>query len=169
MSAELFTSLENCFGDLRDPRVTGRCDHKLMDIIIIAICGVLCGADSWVAIETVGQAKADWFSEHLELEHGIPSHDTFGYVFAKIDHDEFQVRFMQWVESVFLLAKGQVIAIDGKTARRSHDKPIGKDAIHMVSAWANEDGIVLGQRKVDSKTNEITVIPELLRLLNVTD
>ena len=168
MSTDLTTSLESCFGDLPDPRVRGRCDHKLLDIIIIAICGVLCGADSWVGIETVGKAKESWFREFLDLEHGIPSHDTFGYVFAKIDHEAFQTRFMRWVEAVFMVTKGQVIAIDGKTVRRSHDKTMGKEAIHLVSAWASDNGIVLGQRKVDSKTNEITVIPELLRLLNIT-
>jgi len=168
MSTELAASLENCFGDLPDPRVSGRCNHKLLDIIIIAVCGVLCGADSWVGIETVGKAKESWFREFLELKHGIPSHDTFGYVFAKVDHEAFQRRFVQWVEAVVTVTKGEVVAIDGKTARRSHDKTSGKEAIHLVSAWASENGIVLGQRKVESKTNEITVIPDLLRLLNVT-
>ena len=168
MSTEFGASLESCFGDLPDPRVRGRCDHKLLDIIMIAICGVLCGADSWVGIETVGKAKESWFREFLELENGIPSHDTFGYVFAKLDHDTFQKRFVRWVEAVFKVTKGQVVAIDGKTARRSHDKNSGKAAIHLVSAWASENEIVLGQRKVDDKTNEITVIPDLLRLLNVS-
>lgn len=168
MSTDLIASIENCFGDLPDPRVRGRCDHQLLDIIMIAICGVLCGADSWVGIETVGKAKESWFREFLHLEHGIPSHDTFGYVFAKLDQDEFQRRFINWVEAVVTVTKGQVVAIDGKTARGSHDKTNGKAAIHLLSAWASENGIVLGQRKVDRKTNEITVIPELLRLLNVT-
>jgi len=168
MSTEFGASLENCFGDLPDPRVRGRCDHKLLDIIMIAICGVLCGADSWVGIETVGKAKEDWFRAFLELENGIPSHDTFGYVFSKLDHEAFQKRFMRWVEAVFTVTKGQVVAIDGKTVRGSHDKNSGKAAIHLVSAWASENGIVLGQRKVDHKTNEITIIPELLRLLNVS-
>ncbi|MEQ9027523.1 MAG: ISAs1 family transposase [Aggregatilineales bacterium] len=168
MSTEVGASIEQCFGDLPDPRVRGRCDHKLLDIIMIAICGVLCGADSWVGIETVGKAKESWFREFLELENGIPSHDTFGYVFAKLDHEAFQTRFVRWVEAVFTVTKGQVVAIDGKTARRSHDRSRGKETIHLVSAWASENGIVLGQRKVDSKTNEITVIPELLRLLNVS-
>jgi predicted transposase YbfD/YdcC len=168
MSNELQNSLEDCFGDLPDPRVVGRCDHKLLDIIMIAICGVLCGADSWVGIETVGKAKESWFRQFLDLEHGIPSHDTFGYVFAKIDHEAFQTAFMHWVERVFQVTQGQVVAIDGKTARGSHDKAIGKDAIHLVTAWASANGIVLGQRKVDSKSNEITAIPALLRLLDVS-
>lgn len=168
MSNALQRSLEDCFGDLPDPRVEGRCDHKLIDIIIIAICGVLCGADSWVGIETVGKAKESWFRQFLELEHGIPSHDTFGYVFARIDHEAFQTRFIRWVERVFRVTKGQVIAFDGKTSRGSHDQTMGKDAIHLVNAWASENGIALGQRKVDTKSNEITAIPELLRLLDVS-
>jgi predicted transposase YbfD/YdcC len=168
MSDDIKTSLEDCFGDLPDPRVQGRCDHKLMDIIIIAICGVLCGADSWVGIETVGKGKEAWLRQFLDLEHGIPSHDTFGDVFAKIDSEAFQRRFMQWVESVFRITKGQVVAIDGKTLRGSHDRAIGKDAIHLVSAWASTNGIVLGQRKTDAKSNEITAIPELLALLNIS-
>ena len=168
MSNKLQSSLEECFGDLPDPRVQGRCDHKLMDIIIMAICGALCGADSWVGIETVGRAKEVWFRQFLELEHGIPSHDTFGDVFAKIDSEAFQKRFIRWVESVFRVTKGQVVAIDGKTLRGSHDGGIGKGAIHVVSAWASANGIVLGQRKTDAKSNEITAIPELLELLNVS-
>ncbi len=168
MSNELQTSLEECFGDLPDPRVCGRCDHKLIDIIIIAICGALCGADSWVGIETVGKAKEGWFRQFLKLEHGIPSHDTFGDVFAKIDSEAFQKRFMQWVERVFRVTKGQVVAIDGKTLRGSHDRGKGKASIHMVNAWASANGVVLGQRKTDAKSNEITAIPELLELLNVS-
>ncbi len=160
--------MEECFGDLPDPRVQGRCDHKLMDVIIIAVCSVLCGADSWVGIETVGKAKESWFRAFLELDHGIPSHDTFGYIFSKINHEAFQSRFVRWVETVFHVTKGQVIAIDGKTVRGSHNQAIGKDAIHLVSAWASRNGIVLGQRKVDDKSNEITAIPELLRLLDVS-
>jgi predicted transposase YbfD/YdcC len=168
MSNKLQTSLEECFGDLPDPRVQGRCDYKLMDIILIAICGVLCGADSWVGIETVGKAKEKWFRQFLELEHGIPSHDTFGDVFAKIESEAFQKRFIQWVERVFRVTPGQVVAIDGKTLRGSHDGTIGKGAIHLVSAWASANGIVLGQRKTAEKSNEITAIPELLELLNVS-
>jgi predicted transposase YbfD/YdcC len=168
MSNNVQTSLEECFGDLPDPRVQGRCDHKLLDIIIIAICGALCGADSWVGIETVGKAKEAWFRQFLELEHGIPSHDTFGDVFAQIDSDAFQKRFIRWVKRVFRVTQGQVVAIDGKALRGSHDRAIGKQAIHLVSAWASANGIVLGQRKTDDKSNEITAIPELLELLNVS-
>jgi predicted transposase YbfD/YdcC len=168
MKNALPLSLETCFSDLPDPRVEGRCDHKLMDILIIAVCAALCGADSWVGVETVARAKEAWFRQFLKLENGIPSHDTFGDVFAKIDCEAFQTRFMHWVESVFRVAKGQVVALDGKTLRGSHQRGAGKEAIHLVNAWAVSNGIVLGQRKVDGKTNEITAIPELLRLLDVS-
>jgi len=167
MSETMPESIKDCFQDLVDPRVEGRCEHKLIDMVMIAICAVICGAESWVGIETFGKAKENWLNQHLELKNGIPSHDSFGRLFAMLDADAFQKSFMRWVEAVFVITKGQVIAIDGKTLRRSHDKRLGKGAIHMVSAWASENGIVLGQRKVDSKTNEITVIPELLRLLDV--
>lgn len=168
MSNDLPSSLEEHFSDVPDPRVQGRCDHKLTDILIIAVCAALCGADSWVGVETVARAKEAWFRQFLKLENGIPSHDTFGDVFAKIDSEVFQTRFMRWVEAVFRVTKGQVVALDGKTLRGSHKRGAGKEAIHLVNAWAVSNGIVLGQRKVDGKTNEITAIPELLRLLNVS-
>lgn len=168
MDYDYASSLEECFSDLPDPRVQGRCDHKLMDILIIAVCAALCGADSWVGVETVARAKEAWFRQFLKLENGIPSHDTFGDVFAKIDSEAFQTRFMRWVESVFRVTKGQVVALDGKTLRGSHKREAGKAAIHLVNAWAVSNGLVLGQRKVEGKTNEITAIPELLRLLNVS-
>ena len=167
MSNNPIASIENCFGDIYDPRVQGRCDYPLLEIIVIAICAVIAGSDSWTEIETFGKSKEAWLKQFLSLEKGIPSHDTFGDVFRAIDAEEFQRSFMRWIERVFTVTQGQVIAIDGKTIRRSHDKTIGKDAIHMVSAWASTNGITLGQRKVDEKSNEITAIPELLRLLNV--
>lgn len=168
MSETPLASIEDCFGDIRDPRVQGRCEYRLLEIITIAICAVVAGANSWTEIETFGKSKEAWLKQFLPLENGIPSHDTFGDVFRVIDAEAFQRSFMRWVERVFTVTEGQVIAIDGKTARRSHDKSIGKDAIHMVSAWAHHNGITLGQRKVDDKSNEITAIPELLRLLDVT-
>jgi predicted transposase YbfD/YdcC len=168
MPDEVQISLEECFNDLADPRVQGRCDHKLMDVLIIAVCAALCGADSWVGVETVARAKEAWFRQFLKLENGIPSHDTFGDVFAKIDSEAFQTRFMRWVENVFQVTKGQVVALDGKTLRGSHQRGAGKEAIHLVNAWAVSNGIVLGQRKVEDKSNEISAIPELLRLLNVS-
>lgn len=168
MSEQPLTSIEACFGDIYDARVQGRCDYPLVEVIPIAICAILAGAEGWTDIETFGKIKESWLKQFLKLEKGIPSHDTFGDVFGMIDGDEFQRSFMRWVEGVFTVTAGDVVAIDGKTARRSHDKSIGKDAIHMVSAWASTNGIVLGQRKVDDKSNEITAIPELLELLSIT-
>jgi predicted transposase YbfD/YdcC len=168
MNENSLASIEDCFGDLTDKRVQGRCTYPLLEIITIAICAVVAGANSWVEVETFGKSKEDWLKQFLKLEHGVPSHDTYGDVFRMIDAEEFQRSFMQWVERVFTVTKGQVIALDGKTARRSHDKGIGQDAIHMVNAWASASGITLGQRKVDGKSNEITAIPALLRLLCVS-
>lgn len=163
----MWKSIEECFGTIDDPRVEGRCDYSLVEIITIAICAIISGSETWTDIQTYGESKQSWLKKFLPLENGIPSHDTFGKVFAVIDAEQFQTSFVRWVQSAFHVTQGQVIAIDGKTARRSHDKAIGKDAIHMVSAWANESGITLGQRKVDDKSNEITAIPELLDLLYV--
>jgi len=167
MNDNPIASIEECFGKLEDPRVQGRCAYPLGEIIVIAICAVIAGADSWTEIETFGKSKEQWLKQFLPLENGIPSHDTFGDVFRMIDADEFQRSFMRWIERSFTVTKGQVIAIDGKTVRRSHDKTIGKGAIHLVNAWASANGITLGQRKTEDKSNEITAIPELLRLLNV--
>jgi len=160
-------SLIISFQDLPDPRVEGRCDHKLIDIIVITVCAVIAGAESWVEVESFGKAKQEWLQTFLDLPHGIPSHDTFGRFFAVLDAEAFQIAFMRWVEGVFRVSRGQVIAIDGKTVRRSHNRSIGKDAIHMVNAWATHNGIALGQWKTDAKSNEITAIPPLLRQLNV--
>ena len=149
-----------------DHRVTGRCDHPLVDIIVIAIISILCGADDWNSIQNFGKAKEAWFRKFLQLPCGIPSHDTFRRVFSQIAPAAFQACFMGWVRDVAGTIKG-VIAIDGKTLRRSHDRVLGKKAIHMVSAWAAESSLVLGQVKTDEKSNEITAIPELLQLLDI--
>jgi predicted transposase YbfD/YdcC len=154
------------FATLPDPRIDRRRQHKLVDIIVIVICAVICGADDWVAIENFGNPKRQWFKRFLELPNGIPSHDTFGRVFSLIKPEEFQDRFMNWVTDVFDISKGQVVPIDGKTVRRSHDGS-KKAAIHMVSAWASENRVVLGQVKTDEKSNEITAIPELLTMLEI--
>lgn len=154
------------FSALEDPRDDNR-RHRLLDIVIIAICAAICGADSWEDVELFGEAKYDWFKGFLELPHGIPSHDTFGRVFALLDAERFQACFVDWVQAVGQLTKRQVVAVDGKTLRRSHDRENGKEAIHMVSAWASENGLVLGQMKVDDKSNEITAIPQLLDVLEV--
>ena len=155
------------FSKVTDVRKDQGKRHPLIDIISIAIIGVICGADDWVTIEQVGKAKEDWFRKFLELPHGIPSHDTFGKVFAWIDPDEFQKCFMDWIKEIAKMTTGQVIAIDGKTVRRSHDRANGKSPLHLVSAWASKNELVIGQRKVDDKSNEITAIPELLKLLDI--
>jgi predicted transposase YbfD/YdcC len=129
------------------------------------MCAVICGADGWVGIENWGKAKQEWLESFLELPEGIPSHDTFGRVFAQIDMEGFQTCFVEWMKGVAQVSEGEIVAIDGKKLRRSHDKKVGKGAIHMVSAWATENHMVLGQRKVDEKSNEITAIPELLEVL----
>jgi predicted transposase YbfD/YdcC len=137
----------------------------LQDIIIIAICAVICGADDWVEVAEFGRSKEQWFRTFLRLPNGIPSHDTFGRVFGLIDPNEFQQSFVSWISTVSQLTAGEVIAIDGKRLRRSHNGRLGKAAIHMVSAWASANRLVLGQVKTDEKSNEITAIPELLKLL----
>ena len=160
-------SIGEHFADIVDPRVKRTKRHLLLDIIVIAICGVICGADGWVAVETFGKAKEAWLRTFLELSHGIPSHDTFGRVFARLDPEAFQRSFINWVQAISELTEGQVIAVDGKTLRRSHDATLGKAAIHMVSAWATANHLVLGQLKVADKSNEITAIPALLQLLEL--
>jgi predicted transposase YbfD/YdcC len=128
---------------------------------------VICGADSWVDIELYGKSKLDWLKTFLKLPNGIPSHDTFGRVFAALNPEEFEKSFLDWVKTIQELTHGQVIAIDGKQLRGSKDLPDGKEAIYMVSAWATENQMVLGQRKVDDKSNEITAVPQLLKLLDL--
>jgi len=128
---------------------------------------MICGADNWVAIEEFGLSKEAWFTDLLGLENGIPSHDTFGEVYAAIDTDHFSLCFSRWVADLATLTEGEVIAIDGKCLRRSLDKASKKAAIYMVSAWAQQNNLVLGQVKVDDKSNEITAIPKLLARLDI--
>ncbi len=153
------------FAALDDPRMERTRHHALLDIIVIAVCAVICGADSWVEIEEFGNAKLAWFRTFLELPNGIPSHDTFGRVFAALDPEQFQQCFLAWVQATAAIAGTQIVALDGKTVRRSHDRSKGKAAIHMVSAWASTNRLVLGQVKVDEKSNEITALPALLEVL----
>jgi predicted transposase YbfD/YdcC len=167
MAKKGLADLEAYFGKMEDPRIERRKLHKLLDIIVIAICGVICGADNWVDIQYFGERKKAWLKQFLVLPHGIPSHDTFGRVFSRLDAEQFQQCFMEWVRAVNQITAGQVVAIDGKQVRRSLDHYRGKGAIYMVSAWAEENRLVLGQRKVNEKSNEITAIPELLDLLEV--
>ncbi len=155
------------FSALEDPRKEYQVWHNLLDILVIAVCGTICGANGWKGIEEYGVAKQDWLCSFLELPHGIPSHDTFGRVFARISPVRFQECFAAWVQEVFTVTDGQVIPIDGKTLRRSHNKKAGKKAIHMVSAWATKNSLVLAQVKTDEKSNEINAVPELLALLDI--
>jgi len=165
MSSSSAANLTKHFAHLTDPRVDRTKEHLLLDIVVIAICAIIAGADSWVAVEAFGRAKEKWLRSFLELPNGIPSHDTFGRVFAALDPFEFQQAFANWIQAVSQQLKGEIVAVDGKTLRRSHDKGLGKNAIHMVSAWATAQRLVLGQRKSNDKSNEITAIPELLRVL----
>jgi len=157
-------NLETIFAHVEDPRMERTKLHRLRDIIIIAICGVICGADGWVGIEEFGKAKEEWLTELLELPNGIPSHDTFGRVFAHLDPEQFEASFLEWVQGISGTIAG-VIAIDGKTSRRTHDRAAGKKALHMVSAWAVENRLVLAQLATEEKSNEITAIPLLLQQL----
>ncbi len=166
MEEESTNSLQSIFESIGDPRVERTKRHQLLDIILIAILGVLCGAEGWVDIESFGHTKEAWLKTFLDLPNGIPSHDTFGRVFARIDPKQFEECFLNWVRGVTEKITG-VVAIDGKTLRRSHDAANGKKALHLVSAWATENRMVLAQVAVDEKSNEITAIPELLNLLDL--
>ncbi|MHC5763869.1 ISAs1 family transposase [Nostoc sp.] len=156
------------FLGIEDPRIDRTKRHNLIDIMTIAVCAVICGADGWVAIETYGCAKYEWLKTFLELPNGIPSHDTFARVFAQINPQQFQSCFVGWMKSISRITNGEVVAIDGKTLRRSYDESNEQSAIQMVSAWATTNKMVLGQVKVDEKSNEITAIPELLKVLELS-
>jgi predicted transposase YbfD/YdcC len=160
-------ALKEHFGALEDPRAQHRIEHLLIDIVLITICAVICGAESWVDIENYGLAKQTWLGSFLALPNGIPSHDTFERVFARLQPVAVQQCFLNWVQAVFALGDGQLIRVDGKTLRGSYERGGKQGMIHMVSAWASEHRIVLGQRKVNDKSNEITAIPELLRVLDL--
>jgi len=161
------TSIARYFGDLPDPRIDRQKRHGLTDLLTIAICAVICGADGWVEVEQFGEAKVGWFKTFLDLPHGIPSHDTFGRVFAALDPVAFEACFISWVKSLCEDTAGDIVAIDGKTLRRSFDQAAGKTALHMVSAWAADSGLTLGQIATQQKSNEITAIPRLLELLDI--
>lgn len=163
------TSVEKYFCNLTDPRNQRETNHKLIDIVTLTICAVISGSDEWVSIERYGKAKYEWLKTFLELPNGIPSHDTLARVFSVLSPVEFQQCFFEWTQSIKEMVAGDVIAIDGKTLRRSHDKSNSKKAIHIVNAWSKENKMVLGQLKTSEKSNEITAIPALLKILDIED
>jgi predicted transposase YbfD/YdcC len=160
------TTIEAHFSQITEPREANK-SHKLLDIITIVLCATICGCDGWFQIEEFAKAKKEWFETFLELPHGIPSDDTFARVFAAIDPDEFQKAFIDWVNDIQAMTRGEIVAIDGKTLRGSHDQNAGKKSIHMVTAWARENHMVLGQVKTQAKSNEISAIPKLVDLLDI--
>lgn len=155
--------IADCFGDLVDPRIPQGRRHRLLDIVTIAVCAVISGAESWVEVAQWGRTKQDW----LDLPHGIPAHDTFGRVFARIDPAQFETGFLRWVRIVARTATPEVIALDGKTVRRSGNRHAGTGPLHLVSAWATAQRLVLAQEAVDEKDNEITTLPSLLARLDL--
>ena len=163
------SSFQDHFASLTDPRSSHAPNqrHQLIDILVIAVCAVICGADGWEDIEEYGKAQAEWFAQVLDLPHGIPGHDTFRRVLARLDAEELTQCFISWTGALSDLSGGDIVSLDGKTLRHSFDRAASKTAIHMVSAWANANRLVLGQVKVDDKSNEITAIPKLLKLLDL--
>jgi predicted transposase YbfD/YdcC len=159
-------AITSYFADVDNPRIDRTKAHALLDIIVITICAVVCGADGWVDVEEFGRSKQAWLATFLALPNGIPAHDTFGRVFARLDPEQFQRSFLAWIQAIQRV-RPDVIAIDGKTHRGSHDRANGKTALHLVSAWAAENRLVLGQVAVDDTSNEITAIPQLLDLLDL--
>jgi predicted transposase YbfD/YdcC len=159
--------LKHCFADLPDPRVVGRCDHQLLDVIGLALLAVMSGAEDWPDIEQFGKAREEWLKTFLELPGGIPSHDTFRRLFGLLERNQFAACLFRWTQALHEATGGKLIAIDGKTLRRSLAKKSGKAALHLVTAWCTQNGLTLGQVACQEKSNEITAIPELLKLLNL--
>ncbi len=156
------------FQALEDPRKDSyKILHKFQDILVIAILATICGADGWIEICEFAEAKFEWLNTFLELPHGIPSHDTFGRVFSFLDSETFEACFLAWIASLSIDLINEIISIDGKSVRGAHDEKKGIKRLHMVSAWASENQILLGQVKTEDKSNEITAIPELLDMIDV--
>jgi predicted transposase YbfD/YdcC len=161
-------SLVECFQGIEDPRVERTKKHLLMDILCLAVIAVIGGAEGWEEIEEFGKQKKEWLKKYLHLPNGIPSHDTISRLFRRVQPEAFQQCFAQWIESIQeRTTDAQQIAIDGKTLRRSHDRKTMKSALHSVCAWSVENHLVLGQQGVHEKSNEITAIPKLLKMLEL--
>jgi predicted transposase YbfD/YdcC len=169
MDVEAPRGLLRFFEELEDPRMDRTKRHLLSDILVVTICAVICGADEWTEIELFGKSKRKWFERFLALPNGIPSHDTFGRVFSLLDPAQLEECFQRWIAAMAACTGGQLIAIDGKTIRRSFQKADNKAAIHIVSAWSETNSLVLGQVSTEEKSNEITAIPRLLKMLDITD
>jgi predicted transposase YbfD/YdcC len=167
MSSSQSTSILEHFADLTDPR-RREGTYPLINVVVIGVCSVICGADDFVAMAEFGRSKRKFLEQFLDLSAGIPSHDRFNAIFAAIKPAEFETCLLNWITALHQVTAGQVVAIDGKTLRRSYDKANSKSAIHMVSAWATANHISLGQTVVDQKSNEITAIPELLKMLELS-
>ena len=164
---EYAEGLRQCLVELEDPRVVGRCDHTLFDIIAVSLLAVMCGAEDWPDIEQFGKSRHDFLKTFLELRCGIPSHDTFRRVFGRLDRSQFAACLFAWTQALHKATGGKVISIDGKTLRRSFSKNKGLKMLHLVTAWATENHLTLGQVACEEKSNEITAIPELLKLLSL--
>lgn len=162
------SSIIEHFSTLEDPRVERNKKHKLIDIIVLVISAVVSGAEGWEGIEEFGHNKLDWLRQYIPLENGIPSHDCIGRVISRISFRGFQECFVSWVNAVTEATDGDIVPIDGKVLRRSYDRKRNKNAIYLVNAWSNRNGISLGQVKVDDKSNEITAVPELLKKLEIS-
>lgn len=161
------TSFEDHFGELPDPRMERQRLHSLMELLFISVCATICGATSFVDMADFGKAKFDWLKERLELKNGIPSHDTFRRVFSLIEPDAFGACFVGWTEAISDAVGGDIIAFDGKTLRQSFDTATGMSAIHVMNAWSNANDFCVGQMKVDGKSNEITAMPALMKLMDI--
>jgi predicted transposase YbfD/YdcC len=166
MSESVALSLFDSLSQVPDPRLDRTKLHQLVDILVIAVCATICAAETWDESAEFGQAKESWFRKFLALPNGIPSHDTFHRVFLRLNPQKLQEAFLVWVRGVAELTDGEVVAIDGKQARGART-PAGKEGLRLVSAWACEQRLVLGQLKTGEKSNEITAIPALLALLEL--
>lgn len=155
------------FSELQDPRIERKKLHALMDIVVLTVCAVVSGAEGWEAIAEFGHAKLDWLRRFIPLKNGVPSHDCIAYVISRLSPEGFRRCFMSWTEGVREKTMGEVIAVDGKTARGSRDRAKNRNPLHMVSAWADANRLVLGQEATEEKSNEITAIPKLLALLDL--
>src|SRR5215813_4400770 len=168
MAGPVSASIVEHFQTLEDPRIERTKKHNLLAILVIAVCTLLTGGEGFQDMELFGKSKRAWLQTFLTLPHGIPSHDTFGHVFARLTPQRFQACFLAWTQAVAQRMQGTLVALDGKTVQASFDRATARSPLHMLSAWCSEQGgLVVGQRNTDTKSNEITAIPELLHLLAI--